>query len=197
MSDKPEPKPSFSSLRSTLRRLANEDDPAERQRVADLFASQIEIALDSQGSNMQFALWNVEESFGQKFDALNHYISDSNTLQAAVLSAVQGVQTGQEGMKAAIEEIARGLGKTQQEVEGLKGIVSDLGEDQSQLRTDVGILKNDMSALKHEVGDVKTRVGRIETIVRKLAEESGATKATREMLKRWEANNPPPEDDRA
>lgn len=162
-------KPASSSFRNTLRRLAAEQDPAERARVADLFASQIEIALDTQGGNMQIALWNVEESVHLKFDHIHEQIGNSNTLQSAVLEAIGGLRT--DVQQSAIEVAAR-LGKTETEVaeirEGQNTLatrVSGLGEEVSTVSGKVDTLSTEVNDLKRRVGTVESTLARVETVI--------------------------------
>jgi molybdopterin converting factor small subunit len=97
-----------SGFRSTLQRLAKEPDLAERQRLATQFALQVELAIDAQGDNLQFALSHVEEDVGKKFDSLHEQLGDNNLLQSEVLRAIKGLQASVDTSAA---ETAARLGK--------------------------------------------------------------------------------------
>lgn len=125
------------------------------------------------------------------------HVQESNTLQSAVIEAVNGLRGD---VQESAAEFRSRLGKIEEEHTQLAGFVSDLGEEQSQIRTDVGTLKTDfvrletkVDALESDMGDVKTRVKKIEQIVQLIAKEGGAAQATKEMLEEWERNHPSPD----
>ena len=96
---------------ATLRQLADTEPDAERARQMALLASQLEVAFDQQGSNVQVALWDVQDSTRQKIDDLHAHQSDTNLLLSNVIEAVNGLRGDVQA--SAVESAAR-LGKLEE-----------------------------------------------------------------------------------
>lgn len=177
-----------SGFRSTLRRLATEGDATERLRVAELFASQIELALDTQGGNMQVALWNVEEGVAKKIDHIHEQLGNANTLQSAVLEAVNGLRGD---VQQTASEMAARLGKNEDAVTELRGLVSDLGESQSEFRADLSAMGKDVGARFERL---ETRVDTIEHTVARIELAMMRSQMTLDRVDQWTEDHPVPDE---
>jgi hypothetical protein len=111
----------MTTFRKTLRRLAVEQDAAERLRLSDVLASQLEVTFDHQGDLNQVALSDTEEVLLGKIDGLQKDVGDNNLLISAFIERFPAqLDAFQQGLRAAVaEETARGLGKLSQEIEAL------------------------------------------------------------------------------
>lgn len=102
----------MTTFRKTLRQLANEDDQAERVRLSDVFASQLELAFNQQGNLNQVALSDTEEVLLNKIDRLHEQVGDTNVLLGGVAEAIGDLRGIVE--RTASESAAR-LGKIETE----------------------------------------------------------------------------------
>ena len=98
----------MSSLRITLRNIAENEDRAERLRLHELLASQFEVMLNQIGNNTQIALWSAQEEAYRKIDHLHEQTANTNTLLSAVIEAVNGLRGV---VEASASEAAARLGK--------------------------------------------------------------------------------------
>lgn len=143
------------SFRSTLRRLADTPDPAERARLSEVFASQIEIALDAQGGNMQMALWHVEEGISTKIDRLQEQVGNNNTLQSAVLEQVGALRTD---MQQSAAQTSMRLKKHDDDIEALTLVVAEHKADHDTRITSLEDYRADMQALRAALAALSARI---------------------------------------
>jgi hypothetical protein len=110
---------------ATLRQLADTEPDAERARQMALLASQLEVAFDQQGSNVQVALWDVQDATRTKIDDLHAHQADTNTLLSGVMEALNGLRGD---VQASAAESAARLGKLENGQAAIAGQVNDLSE---------------------------------------------------------------------
>lgn len=110
---------------ATLRSLADTEPDPERARQMALLASQLEVAFDQQGSNVQVAIWDVQDATREKINDLHEHQSDTNLLLATINESLNGLRRD---VQASAAESAARLGKLEAGQDALAGQVSDLGE---------------------------------------------------------------------
>lgn len=122
----------MTTFRTTLRKLATEQNADERMRLSDVLASELEIAFNRQGNQAQLAVSDTEEVLLKKFDSLQKDVGDGNLLLSTFMTNFPAqLATFQTELRGAVaEETARGLGKLSGEIEALKGDTEALKQGQ-------------------------------------------------------------------
>lgn len=131
--------------------------------------------------------WRTEER-RRRDDQSDYLYKELDGLKTDIPATVGGV-------------VASELKKVLPRIEGLEsgqkahaGQINALGETLDTVHGDVDMLKVDVGELKQGFKLLRAEVSEVKRIVRSIAEVTGVTRATKEMLKRWEENNPPPDD---
>ena len=107
------------SFRRTLRQMAEAEDAADRRRLFDMLASQIEVAFDNQANSTQVVLWDVQEAAYKKIDALHEHQADTNLLLSGVAESLAAIQASVQQVLHAHKESAARLGKLERKVDAL------------------------------------------------------------------------------
>lgn len=115
------------SFRRTLRQMAEAEDAADRRRLFDMLASQIEVAFDNQANSTQVVLWDVQEAAYKKIDALHEHQADTNLLLTSVMDALAGLQATVQQVVTPVKELVRGQKK-------LEAQMRDSQKDRADLR---------------------------------------------------------------
>ena len=147
----------MTTFRTTLRRLATEQDGAERLRLSDLLASELEVAFNRQGNPTQVALSNTEEVVLTKIDRLNAQVGDSNTLLSTFLEKFPSqLAAVQADIRAAVaEETARGLGKLSADIDALKASQLTLGKRLDSKRERLDDHERQLAHQQREIAELK------------------------------------------
>lgn len=127
---------------------------------------------------MQSALWSVEESVNKKFDHIHEQIGNSNTLQSAVLEAINGLRADEQRRA---EETATRLGKTEADIETMLSV-----QDEHTARLD------QLDNIEEWRTGVDTRLTAIEQADRddirtEIKNTNSEIASMKEMLKRYDS----------
>jgi chromosome segregation ATPase len=150
---------------TTLRRLADTEPDTERARQMALLASQLEVAFDQQSSNVQVALWDVQEAAYKKIDDLHAHQGDTNQLLSGVIEAIGGLKQAVE--TSALESAAR-LGKLEEGQAALAGQVNTLTEEMGDSKADRKSLREAFDAYvrgskRDKIDEIIERLAQLES----------------------------------
>lgn len=113
----------MSSLSTILSQWNAATDPAERARLADLVATQVELELNDQANRATAALWMTDERLQGKIDRLHEQVQANNTLVSADI----------EGTQAIARELKLGVGNVIEAIRALRERMDALDlRDQAQ-----------------------------------------------------------------
>jgi hypothetical protein len=101
------PRLTTTSYGMTIQQMVRADDPAERERLGDLLAVQLESVFSGQANNVQIALWQFEERQRERVGETNDLVSEAVNLirgQGAVLNAARA--EFRDGMSAIGERVS-------------------------------------------------------------------------------------------
>lgn len=184
-----------SGFRLTLRRMATEDDPTERERLADSLASRIETALDQSGDKNAIIMNGIEETLLGKINDIHKSLSDTNELSSRVLEALVALQLGQDKTLRAVEDGAARLGKLEETTGELRRGQVDynarldetnvkIGELNDRHEGQLGELSNRMEALEQRQTEADERQAEAERRLDRKRERFEEDEARIEALER-------------
>lgn len=127
----------MTTFRTTLLRLANEQDAPERVRLSGLLASELDVAFNRQGNQNQLALSDTEEVLLKKIDGLQKDVGDNNILIATFLETFPAqFTTFQRDMRAAVEETAQSIKKEMSDLRDSHSTIIDRLDNKRELLAD-------------------------------------------------------------
>lgn len=172
---------------TTLQQLAREEDPAERERLASILASQMEARENTLANRTQVTVWDGQIRAEEKIDRLQEQVGNSNILLSTFLEKFP-------------PQIEQSLGEVKNALGVLNSGFSAFGEKVNQLEIVQGehgtrLDKHDerLGKVEARLDDHAGRIVRIERIMRISAEESGAAGAAADVIDTWEDSHPAPD----